>query len=689
MVSKTKRGKSISKSRPAFIFPAFILIFAILLVSILYVLVPPLFGKVAERVDYRGPIAYYNFESRGVLGDDVAGIYDASCDPRTGRICPQYVTVPKDEGAADFSGRENRQLVLGTPISLPGSFTVMFKVHHLGGGTIIWGPNGGITIDPGNSRIQFTLQGSGFAASEPVPSRSWTHYTLIRNLEGIRIYKNGVLESGQFDVDGSLTIDTLGFSTTHGNLQGILDNLKIFDYPLLEWQIRNSGGLPGIENTVSLCRDTFDNDNDGQVNCADENCQGLAVGSNGERCEFSRELSCMDDFDNDGDGARDGQDRDCKLQQCSATDSSLVWVWSYLPTENPSGRPARIGCCAANQCQSERVGCVNNEVNPNPTTICGDANNWDTCSSRTDPYPDSSSSTSTATIKHQGDLSDGRTGYCDGSQWRLCTAAAEDTLRGSFRCSSEQWETAGVVDVIAVVEICADGIDNDRDGMIDEGCAAQPQPEICGNDIDDDGDGIVNEGCAEQLIAETCGDGIDNDRDGMIDEGCAAPPQQPAAEVCSDGIDNDQDGTVDENCPVATQPVTQPTSGRQPIPAMPGGTDSETARTRTTESNQTIRAERGTCEESWVCREWSSCQEGIQKRICVDEHACGSTLEKPSMERECMMPPEIKKPEPSPPDLQKPSSVGKYVAWGSGIAVFIAAVTALIAAGRRKNKKKK
>jgi hypothetical protein len=43
---------------------------------------------------------------------------------------------------------------------------------------------------------------------------------------------------------------------------------------------------------------------------------------------------------------------------------------------------------------------------------------------------------------------------------------------------------------------------------------------------------------------EICGDGIDNDGDGLIDEGCPPPP----VEVCGDGIDNDRDGTIDEGC---------------------------------------------------------------------------------------------------------------------------------------------
>lgn len=48
--------------------------------------------------------------------------------------------------------------------------------------------------------------------------------------------------------------------------------------------------------------------------------------------------------------------------------------------------------------------------------------------------------------------------------------------------------------------------------------------------------------------AEICGDGIDNDQDGQIDEGCAPP----SSEVCGDGIDNDGDGQIDEGCAAPT-----------------------------------------------------------------------------------------------------------------------------------------
>lgn len=96
----------------------------------------------------------------------------------------------------------------------------------------------------------------------------------------------------------------------------------------------------------------------------------------------------------------------------------------------------------------------------------------------------------------------------------------------------------------------------------DSACTTGIQPaEICGNGIDDNYDGCVDEGCTIGTEPCTCAGA------------CSAPPTtcQPQAsrtkatcdpfkgsgsgEICGDGIDNDCNGRADENCSLSG-PVT-------------------------------------------------------------------------------------------------------------------------------------
>jgi hypothetical protein len=102
---------------------------------------------------------------------------------------------------------------------------------------------------------------------------------------------------------------------------------------------------------------------------------------------------------------------------------------------------------------------------------------------------------------------------------------------------------------------CADGIDNDTDGLMDfaggdPGCA----------DADDDD---------EQSPALVCDDGLDNDLDGLedlSDPACRSGTYPREHAACQDGADNDGDGLVDfdggvsihgEGAPEVTDPDPQ------------------------------------------------------------------------------------------------------------------------------------
>jgi hypothetical protein len=95
---------------------------------------------------------------------------------------------------------------------------------------------------------------------------------------------------------------------------------------------------------------------------------------------------------------------------------------------------------------------------------------------------------------------------------------------------------------------------SDNQGLITIICGNQEitfRADLCGNNVIDEGeecdDGNFNDSDACRrcrnfncLDTDICADGIDNDCDGQIDEGIE--------EVCGDNIDNDCDGEADEEC---------------------------------------------------------------------------------------------------------------------------------------------
>lgn len=125
---------------------------------------------------------------------------------------------------------------------------------------------------------------------------------------------------------------------------------------------------------------------------------------------------------------------------------------------------------------------------------------------------------------------------------------------------------------------CADGVDNDEDGLIDDAdpsCNGNDTEDAddpvrdCNDGTDNDADGLVDfpedPGCTDgqdnselnSPIPE-CDDGEDNDDDGLVDypedPGCSSPLQNTETDDCPDGVgcpecangvDDDDDGDVD------------------------------------------------------------------------------------------------------------------------------------------------
>jgi streptogramin lyase len=121
----------------------------------------------------------------------------------------------------------------------------------------------------------------------------------------------------------------------------------------------------------------------------------------------------------------------------------------------------------------------------------------------------------------------------------------------------------------------ADGVDQDCDGLIDEGCRdadgdGSPWPTDC-----DDGDAMVNPGAPE-----VCND-RDDDCDRVADEGvtnaCGGCGMPAATDDCATMLDDDCDGVVNDGCvctPGATEACYGGPSGTDGVGACRAGTHS-------------------------------------------------------------------------------------------------------------------
>jgi hypothetical protein len=132
---------------------------------------------------------------------------------------------------------------------------------------------------------------------------------------------------------------------------------------------------------------------------------------------------------------------------------------------------------------------------------------------------------------------DGLDNDCDGLADEDCGTCLDNDGDGVTTCQGDCNDNNTSV-FPGNVEICADGLDNDCDGQTDEDCGPQ---EIC-DGIDNDGDGQVDEGLN---LGAACGCGGVLICDGNGGTTCSVPI---GTEVCADGIDNDCDGQVDEGC---------------------------------------------------------------------------------------------------------------------------------------------
>ena len=164
----------------------------------------------------------------------------------------------------------------------------------------------------------------------------------------------------------------------------------------------------------------------------------------------------------------------------------------------------------------------------------------------------------------------------------FCTLGEGGCQRtGRWSCDDQGWAMCETQQGTPAQELCANGIDDDCDGRIDEEDVAvgtecdTAQLGPCARGVRACVDGAL--ACVGQVapVDETC-DGLDEDCDGAVDEGfavgegcsagegacrregvvhcalsgevavCDAVPGPAVAERCGEGVDDDCDGAVDE-----------------------------------------------------------------------------------------------------------------------------------------------
>ncbi len=380
------------------------------------------------------------------------------------------------------------------------------------------------------------------------------------------------------------------------------------------------GGGPGA---------CVDNDRDGYgvgADCAGPDCDDTDNTVHGGAAEV------CDGRDNDCNGAIDDNifGPDCSLARgvCAGARQKCVdgaWAMcSGVASYGATYEADEMGCDALDNDCDGRVdeGCP---CAPGSTQPCGSAEGecqqgvqscvdgqWGACANETGPADETC---------------DGRDNDCDGTLDEGVEESAPNCALADGVCAGARktcngaagWSTCGAAEygerwVAEEGAAHCDGIDNDCDGLVDEGCECdEGATQACGSDVGVCAPGTqtcVNGRFGECRGAveprdETC-DGRDNDCDGTMDEALNAPACARQLGVCAgstqacagpqgwamcnparyaahderfvedetdahcDGLDNDCDGVIDEGCQCAdgaSQPcgdnVGQCTQGEQ------------------------------------------------------------------------------------------------------------------------------
>ncbi|MBD3252798.1 hypothetical protein GF386_03645 [Candidatus Pacearchaeota archaeon] len=229
---------------------------------------------------------------------------------------------------------------------------------------------------------------------------------------------------------------------------------------------------------------------------------------------------------------------------------------------------------------------------------------------------------------------------CINNETKDCGSNIGECKKGTQTCINGQWSECENV-IPPIHEIC-DAKDNDCDGLIDENltrpttcgvgvCSGNTGFETCTYGVWGDNTCYPYEGASEELC-----NGINDDCDGSIDEGCACLEGETQIcgvdiEPCTKGIQYcGIDGKWGE-CTGGIQPTDEECN--QIDDDCDGNVDEGLKDCSTS----------GDCIPNWNCTEWGPCINNKKSRLCTDLNKCKSTS-RPSEIQRCFIF-EIEEPE--------------------------------------------
>ncbi|MBJ93440.1 MAG: hypothetical protein CMP23_03095 [Rickettsiales bacterium] len=303
------------------------------------------------------------------------------------------------------------------------------------------------------------------------------------------------------------------------------------------------------------CGDGVDNDQDGDIDCADSDCLGNLA------CP---ETACSDLIDNDADGFADCADPDCAAQaQCLPELNCIDGLDNDL---DGSSDCDDSDCANATICQPE-TNCndgLDNDLDGSSDCADSDCATDPTCAGL-QCSPSAGSLTCDDTVI--GDTSTGSNdigSYCGGTSPNLSgpelyytlSASQATTMTVSLSALSEDLDLLALLrdgQGACLADNCVQY--NPELGTAAESIELSMTPGLETQLVVDGYAGasslfLLNVTCAPPTSAENCTDGLDNDGDGdedCFDSDCAAEPSCSNETICDDGFDNDADGLADCN----------------------------------------------------------------------------------------------------------------------------------------------